>query len=262
MTVGWSWLFSAVKRSSSPWLTFCWKKVWDEIHYSLSDFNLHWTKTKHIAFFFTLFEGYKCDKFYEITPKKRFLWEAKKTNFKCFKFHKIKSFAWWFYPSAFSQFLWNLKFIFLRSHLASIDQEKLNWNKFKITGKQCKKTLIDIISMEFLLLGWRFFSLQDVLVARSQERPLYSQTTNLKTYNWRQDELRHFTLNWAICMLYWLQKEEIQLLLPYPLHAMLCRCLNYLQKTTNTQTLNGGAVEGSGFFCSLKLPNLSTMSQQ
>ena len=39
----------------------------------------------------------KCDKFYEITPKKRFLWEAKKTNFKCFKFHKIKSYAWRFY---------------------------------------------------------------------------------------------------------------------------------------------------------------------
>ena len=139
MTVGWSWLFSAVQRSSCPWLTFCWKKVWDEIHYSLSNFNLQWTKTKHIAFFFTLFEGYKCDKFYEITPKKRFLWEAKKTNFKCFKFHKIKSYAWWFYPSVFSQFLWNLKFIFLCSHLASIDQEKLNWNKFKITGKQWKK---------------------------------------------------------------------------------------------------------------------------
>ena len=178
------------------------------------------------------------------------------------QFHKIKSYAWWFYPSVFSQFLWNFKFIFLRSHLASMDQEELNWNKFKITGKQCKKTMIDIISIEFLLLVWRFFSLQDVLVARSQERPLYSQTTNLKTYNRRQNELRHFTLNWAFCMLYWLQKEEIQLLLPYPLHAMLCRCLNYLQKTTNTPTLNGGAGEGSGFFCSLKLPNLSTMSQQ
>ena len=162
----------------------------------------------------------------------------------------------------FSQFLWNLKFIFLHSHLASMDQEKLNWNKFKITGKKCKKTMINIISMEFLLLRWRFFSLQDVLVARSQERPLYSQTTNLKTYNWRQNELRHFTLNWAFCMLYWLQKEEIQLFLPHPLHAMLCRCLSYLQKTTNTPTLNGGAGEGCGFFCSLKLPNWSTMSQQ
>ena len=27
----------------------------------------------HIAFFFTLFKGYKCNKFYEITAKKRFL---------------------------------------------------------------------------------------------------------------------------------------------------------------------------------------------
>ena len=28
--------------------------------------------------------------------------------------------------------------------------------------------------------------------------------------------------------------------LPLPLHAMLCRCSNYLKKTANTPTLNGG----------------------
>ena len=38
---------------------------------------------------------------------------------------------------------------------------------------------------------------------------------------------------------------------------MLCRCSNYLQKTTNTPTLNGG--EGCRFFCSLKLPYLSIL---
>ena len=41
---------------------------------------------KHIAFFFTLFKGYKCNKLYEITPKKRFSLEPEKTNFKTFKF--------------------------------------------------------------------------------------------------------------------------------------------------------------------------------
>ena len=35
---------------------------------------------KHIAFFFTVFEGYKFNKFYEITPKKRFLCEPKKNK--------------------------------------------------------------------------------------------------------------------------------------------------------------------------------------
>ena len=34
---------------------------------------------------------------YEITLKKRFLRELKKTNFKSFKFYKMKSYAWWFY---------------------------------------------------------------------------------------------------------------------------------------------------------------------
>ena len=41
-------------------------------------------------------------------------------------------------------------------------------------------------------------------------------------------------------MSYCHQKEETQLFLPHPLHAMLCRCSSYLQKTTNTPTLNGG----------------------
>ena len=46
-----------------------------------------------IAPFFTLFEGYRSNKLYEITPTKRLLWELEKTNFKSFKFHKIKSYA-------------------------------------------------------------------------------------------------------------------------------------------------------------------------
>ena len=37
---------------------------------------------KHIAFFFTLFKGYQCNKSYEIPPTKRFLLEPEKTNFK------------------------------------------------------------------------------------------------------------------------------------------------------------------------------------
>ena len=42
----------------------------------LSNFTFQWTKTlyqnnfKHTGSFFTLFEGYKCHKLYEITPKK------------------------------------------------------------------------------------------------------------------------------------------------------------------------------------------------
>ena len=32
----------------------------------------------HITFFYTLFKGYKCNKLYEITPKKRFLGSPRK----------------------------------------------------------------------------------------------------------------------------------------------------------------------------------------
>ena len=70
----------------------------------LSNFNFQRTKTlhqknfKYIASFFTLFKGYSCNKLYQITPKKRFLWEPeKKIHFKSFKFHDMKFYAWWFY---------------------------------------------------------------------------------------------------------------------------------------------------------------------
>ena len=34
----------------------------------------------HIGFFYTLFKGYKCNKLYEKTPKKRFLGSPRKQN--------------------------------------------------------------------------------------------------------------------------------------------------------------------------------------
>ena len=65
----------------------------------LSTSNFQGTKTlyksnlKHITFFFTLFKGYKNNKLYEITLKKRLLLVPEKTNFKSLKFHKMKSYA-------------------------------------------------------------------------------------------------------------------------------------------------------------------------
>ena len=65
----------------------------------VSNFNFQWTKTlyqnnfKYIAAFFTPFQGDECNKLYQITPKKRFLLEPKKTNFKSLKYHKMKSYA-------------------------------------------------------------------------------------------------------------------------------------------------------------------------
>ena len=69
----------------------------------LSNFNFQWTKTlyqdnfKHIAFFFTNFEALK-----------RFLWQPEKT-IKSFKFHKMRSYAWQFYPCFLNSWeIWNL----------------------------------------------------------------------------------------------------------------------------------------------------------
>ena len=44
--------------------------------------TLYQNDFKHLAFFSTLSEGYKCNRLCEITPKERFLREPVKTNFK------------------------------------------------------------------------------------------------------------------------------------------------------------------------------------
>ena len=71
--------------------------------------------------------------------------------------------------------------------------------------------------------------------------------------------MRHFALMGLSDVLL-ISMGKIRLFLPHPLHAMFCRCSSYIQKTTNTPTVNEG--EGCRFFCSLKLPYfLNRMSQ-
>ena len=55
--------------------------------------NQSHNNSKHIASFFTLFERYKCSKLFELIPKKRFLQEREKTNFKSLIFDKMISCA-------------------------------------------------------------------------------------------------------------------------------------------------------------------------
>ena len=60
----------------------------------LSNYNFQLTKTsyqnnfKHMAFFFTLFQGYKCIKLNEITLTKRFLLELPKKTSEASNFTK------------------------------------------------------------------------------------------------------------------------------------------------------------------------------
>ena len=106
---------------------------------------------------------------------------------------------------------------------------------------------------KFVQICWNFQGIYQVsLLVMAGTLICDKPIIKAKTYtcNQQQNELRHFALNWAF-------------LLTHPLHAVLCQCSSYLQKMTNTPTLNGrgGACEGCGFFCPLQLPYLSTMSQ-
>ena len=89
--------------------------IWDAVQLviktesirKLSNFNFqpfYHNSFKPMAFFFTLFKGYKCNKLHEITPKKRFLWEPRKQTSKA-----SKSCAWRFYLCFLNSCeIWNL----------------------------------------------------------------------------------------------------------------------------------------------------------
>ena len=90
--------------------------------------------------FLTLFEGYKSYKLYEITPKKRFSWEPEKRNFKSFKFHKMKSYAWQFFLSFLKSCeIWNL---FFRVSISNCLWRYYRWLIISIALEKCTKKVI------------------------------------------------------------------------------------------------------------------------
>ena len=86
----------------------------------LSNCNFQWTKTlsqnslNNIAFFFTLFKGFRCNQLSVITPKKISCVSPRKEMSNFTKWHLTHE-IFRILP-AFSQFLWNLTFILSDSH--------------------------------------------------------------------------------------------------------------------------------------------------
>ena len=114
-----------VEEMSSVLLTCAWKPLiskWPDITKipirkmsSGQSKTLYQNDFKHLAFFFTLSEGYKRNKLCVITPKERFLREPMKTNFKLIQTSENEILCVTILP-AFFQFLWNLKCIFSGFH--------------------------------------------------------------------------------------------------------------------------------------------------
>ena len=94
----------------------------DGINKEIEYFCFQWTKNlyqnnfNHIAFFFTLFKALNVVSYrYMKSFQRQFLREPKKTNFKSFKFHNMKSYARRFYLCLLNSCeIWN--FISLGSH--------------------------------------------------------------------------------------------------------------------------------------------------
>ena len=73
---------------------YCGDQIWQSQIGSFCSYQL--TEANSVATV-DISSAYTCHKLYEITPKKRFLLEPEKTNFKSLKFHKMKSYTWRFY---------------------------------------------------------------------------------------------------------------------------------------------------------------------
>ena len=104
----------AKKKMPEAWKIRNWQKIKTESTRKLSNFNFQWIKpcTRIISitlYFLTLFEGYKCNKLYEITLKKKLSWKPEKLQKLQISQNEILRMTR-FLP-VFSQILWNLKFI-------------------------------------------------------------------------------------------------------------------------------------------------------
>ena len=85
----------------------------------------------------------------------------------------------------------------------------------------------------------------------------------IKTYNRRQNVLRHFILNWIFFYLL-LTSKGGKISFPPLIPSMQC-CAAVratYRKQQTPQLWMAGTTEGWGFFCSVRLPSLSTMSKQ
>ena len=81
-------------------------------------------------------------------------------------------------------------------------------------------------------------------------------------YNRQQNELRHFALNWAFLRFTDFKRRKYSFSFPIPSMQCCADVRATYRKQRTPQLWMEGAGEGCGFFCSPKLPHLSTMSQQ
>ena len=83
-----------------------------------------------------------------------------------------------------------------------------------------------------------------------------------KCYNRRQNELRHFALNWAFLSFTNHKRRKYSFSSPIPSIQCCADVRATHRKQQTPQLWMEGTGEGRGFFFSPKLPYLSTMSQQ
>ena len=84
----------------------------------------------------------------------------------------------------------------------------------------------------------------------------------MNTHNRRQNELRHFALNWAFLRFTDFKRRKYSFSSPIPSIHCCADVRATFRKQQTPQLWTEGRGEGCGFFCSPKLPYLSTMSQQ
>ena len=87
-------------------------------------------------------------------------------------------------------------------------------------------------------------------------------TSYIDTYNWWQNKLRHFALNWAFLHFTDFKRGKYSFSSPIPSMQCCATVWATFRKQQTPQLWKERTREGCGFFCSLKLPYFSAMSQQ
>ena len=87
-------------------------------------------------------------------------------------------------------------------------------------------------------------------------------TSYIDTYNWRQNKLRHFALNWAFLHFTDFKRGKYSFSSSIPSMQCCAAVWATFRKQQTPQLWKERTREGCGFFCSLKLSYFSAMSQQ
>ena len=138
------------------------------------------------------------------------------------------------------------------------------WRSSHLLGKGRPSSLV-MLSIWVLVQPW-WSKLQPTLqtIPLPKELNLWQlsrKSCSHSVYNQRQNELRHFALNWAFLCFTDFKRGKYNFSTPIPSMQCCAAVQATYRKQQTSQLRMEGTEEECGYFCSLKLPYLRTIFQ-